>query len=146
MKVTQTPESTPQKPLLTKYNPDTQTFTCPLCTSTMDVALNPDTTQKGTYYEVLGNYCIVCNVYCMLSHPTGTHTSEFYTQFITDFMQDGCRIVGMPVFQDYAEFQQLYPTNPFRIACSCPDDNCSEKDPITILEFLQKKDTMKQEQ
>jgi hypothetical protein len=139
MKVTQTPESTTQKPLITTCDTNTQAFHCPLCNSMMDVACNPDETKKGTYYEVLGNYCIVCNVYSMLSHQTQSPT-QFYTQFITDFTQEGCRIVGMPVFQDYAEFQQLYPSTTFRIACLCPDDDCPEKDPKTIMEFLQKKD------
>jgi hypothetical protein len=150
MKVTQTPESTTAKPLHVLCDWANDVYTCPMCNSSLDIAVNPDKTTHNTFYEVLGNYCIVCNAYCMLSHPVDLekqiqeNKDIFYVQMITDFLEEssGCRVVGMPLFTSIEEFQALYEKQPegIRIACTCPDDDCSEKDPKTIRSFLQKKD------
>lgn len=150
MKVTQTPESTPTKPLQVHCDWSKDIYTCPMCNSSLDIAVNPDKATHNTFYEVLGNYCIVCNAYCMLSHPVNLtqqleeHKDIFYVQMITDFLEEStaCRVVGMPVFTNIEEFQALYEKQPegIRIACTCPDDDCPEKDPKTIRAFLQKKD------
>ena len=121
----------------------------------MDIPINPDKATHNTFFEVLGNYCIVCNTYCMLSHPVDknryAHTTEsgarttdvFYVQMISDFMEEssGCRVVGMPIFTNIEDFQNFYDKNPegIRIICTCSDDTCQEKDPKTIRSFLQKK-------
>ncbi len=150
MKVTQTPESTATKPLQVTCDWENNIYTCPVCNSSLDIAVNPDKATHNTFYEVLGNYCIVCNTYCMLSHPVNQNVNEdstkdiFYVQMITDFLEEtsGCRVVGMPIFSNLEEFQGLYEKQPegIRIACTCPDDDCPEKDPKTIRAFLQKKD------
>lgn len=151
MKVTQTPESTSAKNLHVSCDWTNDVYTCPMCSSSLDIVVNPDKETHNTFYEVLGNYCIVCNTYYMLSHPVdvekqGQENKDiFYVQMITDFLEDttNCRVVGMPIFTSMEEFQALYEKQPegIRIACTCADDDCPEKDPKTIRTFLQKKDT-----